>query len=271
MPAIDLGSLSTTYDDHGAGEPVVLVMGTGASGRVWQLHQVPALVDAGYRAITFDNRGFAPGSEPGFTIDDLVADTAALIERLDLGPCRLVGTSMGAQVVTELALARPELVTQAVLMATRGRRDVMRAAMNDTERDLRDAGVALPARYEAVERAVRNLSPRTLNDDAAIADWLDLFEMSPIRWTPGLRGQLELDVKESRLAAYRRIVVPSLVIGFADDLRLPPHLSREVADAIPGAEYREIPGCGHYGYLERPAEVNAAMLTFFASRAPGHI
>lgn len=263
MPFAAVNGLRIEYDDRGSGEPVVLVMGTGARGRVWHLHQVPALVAAGYRVITFDNRGVAP-AEPRFTIEDLVADTAGLVEHLGLGPCRFVGTSMGAQVVSELALARPELVTAAVLMATRGRSDRMRRSLGAAEKVLLDKGIEVPAQYDAAVRAVLNLSPRTLNDDVAVGDWLDLFEMSPTAWTRGVRAQLDLDITESRLAAYRAIEVPCLVIGFADDLRLPPHLAREVADAIPGARYVEIADAGHYGYLERPEAVNDALVTFFA-------
>jgi len=267
MSFADVNGIKIAYDDTGSGEPVLLVMGTAASGRVWHLHQVPALTEAGYRVVTFDNRGVSP-APPGFRIDDLVADTAELIEQLGLGPCRVVGTSMGAQVAAELAVARPELVSQAVLMATRGRPDAMRAAMGKAERELRDSGIELPARYEAVLRAVQNLSPTTLNNDIKIQDWLDVFEMSPTVWTPGVRAQLHLDITESRLDAYRAIRVPCLVIGFADDLRLPPYLAREVAEVIPEARYVEIADCGHYGYLERPDEVNEALITFFAA---GHI
>ncbi|WP_158881416.1 alpha/beta fold hydrolase [Amycolatopsis anabasis] len=265
MPFCQVNGIKLSYDDTGSGEPVVLVMGTAASGRVWQLHQVPALVGAGYRAISFDNRGIAPTDEcpEGFTIGDLVADTAGLIEHLGLGPCRLVGTSMGAQVVQELALARPDLVTQAVLMATRGRQDAMRAAMRDAESELRNGDFNVPAKYEAVVQAVHNLSPATLNDDAKVRDWLDIFELSPTAWTPGARAQLALDLGASRLDAYRAITVPCLVIGFADDMRLPAYLAREVADAIPSARYLELADCGHYGYLERPEAVNEAILTFF--------
>jgi pimeloyl-ACP methyl ester carboxylesterase len=267
MPFADVNGIKIAYDEAGSGEPVVLVMGIAATGRVWHLHQVPALVEAGYRVVTFDNRGVSP-AEPGFTIDDLVADTAGLIEHLGLGPCRLVGTSMGAQVVTELMLARPELVTASVLMATRGRQDRMRARMGAAERELLDSGVELPPKYEAIVRALQNLSPRTLRDDAAIGDWLDLFQFSPTVWTPGLRAQLDLDITGSRLDAYRAIEVPCLVIGFADDLRLPAYLAREVADAIPSAEYLEIADSGHYGYLERPDVVNDALVTFFAAGHP---
>ena len=89
--------------------------------------------------------------------------------------------------------------------------------------------------------------------------------MSPIPHTAGVRAQYDLDLFGSRLAAYRDINVPVLVIGFGDDILLPTHLGREVADAIPGAEYRQVDDCGHYGYLERPDEVNAELLKFLAS------
>ncbi|KPC60524.1 alpha/beta hydrolase, partial [Streptomyces sp. NRRL WC-3753] len=65
----------------------------------------------------------------------------------------------------------------------------------------------------------------------------------------------------------RGITTPCLVVGFADDLILPAHLGREVADAIPGARYVEVADAGHYGYLERPDQVNNALLDFFAQRA----
>jgi pimeloyl-ACP methyl ester carboxylesterase len=266
MPVIEVNGIPLNHTVTGSGPPVVLVMGAGATGRVWHLHQQPALVDAGFRVVTFDNRGIAGSGGGGeFTIDDLVADTAGLIEHLDLGPCRVVGTSLGAQVVQELALARPDLVTHAVMMATRGRDDAMRAAMRRAEQELRAAGVEPPRRHDAIVRALKNLSPRTLNDDVAVRDWLDIFELSPPLWNDGMRTQLTLGMEESRLEAYRGITAPSLVIGFADDLTLPPHLAREVAEAIPGARYEELDGCGHYGYLERPDEVNALLLKFFGA------
>ena len=266
MPVTEINGIPLNHTVTGSGPPVVLVMGAGAAGRVWHLHQVPALVDAGFRVITFDNRGIGDSGGTGaFTIDDLVADTAGLIEHLDVGPCRLAGTSLGALVVQELALARPDLVTHAVMMATRGRDDAMRTAMRVAEQELRAGDVEPPRRHEAIVRALKNLSPRTLNDEAAVRDWLDIFELSPPLWNDGMRTQLTLGMDKSRLDAYRGITVASLVIGFADDLTLPPHLAREVAEAIPGARYEELDGCGHYGYLERPAEVNALLLKFFTA------
>lgn len=120
MTAAVINGRKLAYAEHGVGPPLVLVMGTGSPGRVWQLYQVPALVAAGYRVVTMDNRGIDDG-ETAFTIDDMVGDVAGLIEHLEGGPTVVVGTSLGARIVQELALTRPELVSTMVAMAAFGR------------------------------------------------------------------------------------------------------------------------------------------------------
>lgn len=267
MPTSKVNGITLDHAEVGAGEPVLLIAGSGATGRVWDLHQVPALEEAGYRVVTFTNRGVPPSDEcaDGFTIDDLVADTAALIEHVVGGPCRVVGTSLGAHVAQELALVRPDLVTQAVLMATRGRCDVTRASLRQAEIDLYDAGVEVPPRYAGMVKAMQNLSPRTLEDDGLARDWLDLLEMTAGRMRPGARAQLELDLLPDRLAAYAEISVPCHVISFADDIITPPALGREVAQAIPDASYDVVADAGHFGFLEQPEAVSELLLNFFRS------
>ncbi|WP_369215149.1 alpha/beta fold hydrolase [Streptomyces flavofungini] len=269
MPVARLRGSNLAYDEYGTGDPVVMVTGTGAPGRMWRTHQVPALTRAGHRVITLDNRGIPP-SDPcpdDFTLDDMAADIAALIEHLGAGPCRVVGYSLGAIAVQELLLARPGLVRQAVLLATSGRTDALTGAMTAAELELVPEGAKLPPRFRAYVQALQNLSPRTLNDEESLRDWLAVLELSAVDLS-GVRGQLGLQLIPDRRAAYRRIRTPCLVIGFADDLVVRPHLSREVARSIPGARYTEIPGCGHYGYLENPAAVNAAITAFFTGRTP---
>lgn len=260
------GDKAKGSDVKGAAPLVVLVMGTGSPGRVWELHQVPALVAAGYRVCTFDNRGIAPSFEAatGMTIDDMVRDTAALIEFLDEGPVLLAGTSMGARVAQELALARPDLVRKAVFLAGHGRLDQFQKTLSLGEHELDASGATLPPKYEAALTAVMNLSPATLADPNAARDWLDLFEFTGGPVAPGIRAQRAMDHDFDRLQAYRAIKVPCLSVGFADDRMIPPYLSREVAQVIPAARYQEIPDAGHFGYLERPDAVNKVLLEFFA-------
>ena len=230
-----VNGIDISYSLAGSGPLVVMVMGTGSPGRVWKAHQEPALVKAGFTVVTFDNRGVAPSSEcaEGFTLDDMVADTASLIESLGIAPAFVVGTSLGARITQELALARPDLVRGAVMMATYGRTTVLQETFSVGKRALYDNGVELPPEYEAAITAEQNLSAHTLADDRATRDWLDVMMFSQQKMTPGMRAQLGIHTNEpNRLDAYRRIAVPSLVVGFSDDRRLPVELAREVADAI---------------------------------------
>jgi pimeloyl-ACP methyl ester carboxylesterase len=245
---------------------VLLIMGSGGNARAWHLHQVPALVEAGLRVVTFDNRGVPPSDEcpGGFSIADMVADTAALIEALDLAPCAVVGTSMGAQIAQELAVSRPDLVRRLVLMATRARSDVLRTELARAELELFDKGVELPAVYDAVVRAMRNLSPYTLNDEQRVRDWLDVLELTSSPG-PSHRFHLAVSVMPDRRAAYGQIKAPTRVIAFEDDLICPPNLNREVADAIPGAQFQLMTRAGHFGYLEAPEMVNRSIVKFVLS------
>jgi pimeloyl-ACP methyl ester carboxylesterase len=266
VPLAELNGITLSYATHGRGDPVLLLMGTGSPGRVWGLHQVPALVADGYRAVTLDSRGIAPSSEcaQGFTIDDLVADAAALITHLDAGPVAVIGTSLGARITQELALAHPELVSRAVCLAAHGRSDPLQRAMTAGELALHDAGIVLPPPLHAAFTAIQNLSPRTLADERTTQDWLEVFEFSGSAVGAGVRAQLALGEHPDRLAAYAGIRVPLLAVAFADDLVIPPRRVREVADAVPGARYVEVEGCGHFGYLERPDAVNEVLLAFLA-------
>jgi len=84
------------YEDHGSGAPVVLVHGYLLDGHSWE-QQEAALLDAGYRVITYDRRGFGNSSRPGvgYDYDTLSADLNMLLTELDLHDVTLVGFSMG--------------------------------------------------------------------------------------------------------------------------------------------------------------------------------
>jgi pimeloyl-ACP methyl ester carboxylesterase len=266
MPVVSLD-----YQLVGQGRPLVMLMGTGSPGRVWRLHQTPALTAAGFACVLVDNRGIGTSADStaGMTIDDMAGDTAALIEHLGIGPAAVVGTSLGARVAQELALARPDLVSRLVLMATHGRRHPLAAAITAGRCALHDAGVVLPESYHAAVEAALNLSPASLADPAAARDWLDVIGFSGSRITAGVRAQLAVLDGADRLAAYAAITAPALVIGFADDRVLPPVLAREVAAAIPGARYAEVPDAGHWGYLEQPRLVNELIVQFLTEEATG--
>ncbi len=101
MPFVNVGkensgNIDLYYEDHGTGKPVVLIHGYPLSGRAWE-KQIPVLLDAGYRVITYDRRGFGQSSQPwsGYNYDTFTEDLHTLVTKLDLRDFALVGHSMG--------------------------------------------------------------------------------------------------------------------------------------------------------------------------------
>jgi pimeloyl-ACP methyl ester carboxylesterase len=113
------GSIDLYYEDHGSGDPVVLIHGWPLSGRSWE-KQVPVLVEAGYRVITYDRRGFGESSQPfvGYDYDTFAADLNTLLTHLDLRDATLVGFSMGGgEVARYIGRYGTDRVAKAVLAA----------------------------------------------------------------------------------------------------------------------------------------------------------
>ncbi|WP_189269441.1 alpha/beta fold hydrolase [Streptomyces fuscichromogenes] len=264
MPLLNLDRCSIHYEEYGAGEPVLLVPGSGARGRTW-MYQVAALTGAGYRTVTIDNRGAglsAPVPGP-LSLSELVEDLRDFTEAYFTTPFRLVGVSLGALVAQEF-LTMTNSVRQAVLIASRARPDAYGRALTVADHALTESGTTLPPVYEAAVRAAQTLSPRTLADDDAVRMWLDLFEMSQNDGSgPYAHAQLSAQLTEDRRAAYAAIVTPCLVLSFADDIITPPSRGAELAEAIKGAGHVVIPDAGHAGHIEQPEAVNGEMLRFF--------
>jgi non-heme chloroperoxidase len=124
MPYVTVGTendapIEIYYEDHGAGQPVVLIHGYPLSGRAWD-KQVPVLLQAGHRVITYDRRGFGRSSQPvlGYDYDTFAADLDRLLEQLDVHEVVLVGHSMGSGEVTRyLAAYGSDRVVRGVLVS----------------------------------------------------------------------------------------------------------------------------------------------------------
>ena len=124
MPTVTVGrensgDIEIYYEDHGAGQPAVLIHGYPLSGRAWD-KQVPALLAVGYRVITYDRRGFGRSSQPatGYDYDTFAADLHTLLEHLDLRDAVLAGHSMGTgEVVRYLGRYGSARVANGVLVS----------------------------------------------------------------------------------------------------------------------------------------------------------
>lgn len=272
MSTASVDGVRLSYQVAGDGEPVLLIGGFGMPPAAWHIHQVPALTGAGYRVVTFANRGVLHSSAPPgkYSVAAMTADTAGLIEHLGLGPCRVVGVSLGGFIAQELARLHPHLVRAAVLLASAGRATSFVRAKVWAERAfltaLRDA-----SSYELADTLAFSLPTTVLQNDDTTVD----------RWVRLLRGQARVwSHPDARLAQYHatwdwlldpghtvrlsEVSIPCLVIAFEHDLYFPPRVGREAAQAMPRGEYVEIPGAAHAGWLESADAVNSALLGFLA-------
>jgi non-heme chloroperoxidase len=113
------GAIKIHYEDYGSGTPVVLIHGYPLSARAWD-KQLPVLLDAGHRVITYDRRGFGNSSQPatGYDYDTFAADLKLLMDELDLHDAVIVGHSMGTGEVTRyLGTYGSERVAKGVLVS----------------------------------------------------------------------------------------------------------------------------------------------------------
>jgi len=270
MSVVDLGDVRLAYQARGEGEPVLLVAGCGSPAVAWDLGITSRLVAAGYRVITFDNRGVEPSSSPPapYSVAQMVADTLGLLDRLELRePVRMAGHSMGGWIVETLVVEHPGRVRAAAFMGSANRPTAWEKAISTVERDLARDYPDLPPLFYATE-TLRYLPNSELQDDEVVQGWLSLIaDLEP--WpNPGRLGQYEAclawSTDLSRTTAWPTISVPCLVVAFEHDIDSPPALARQAARTIPGARYVEVPRASHLGVMTHVGPVGDALVEFFA-------
>lgn len=256
MPLVARPTAAIWYESVGDGPPLVFAHGAGGNTLVWW-QQVPHFARR-HRVITFDHRGFgrsscAAGHEQARHFAD---DLAAVLDAAGVGRCVLVCQSMGGWTGLQFALSHPERVAALVLSGT-------------------PAGIATPAVWQALAAIAASSASQLTEpiwDQPHPALAADLFARDPAR--AFLYGQLaalnpagglarialhEVMTEPVQLAGW---TIPTLLLGGAHDRLFAPEVLREVAAAIPGSQFVEIPVAGHSPYFETPEAFNDAVQGF---------
>ncbi|MFJ6718623.1 alpha/beta fold hydrolase [Streptomyces sp. NPDC091259] len=259
------------YEDHGTGQPVVLIHGWPLNGASWE-KQTAALLAAGHRVITYDRRGFGRSDQPsdGYDYDTFASDLNEMLTALDLRDTVLVGFSMGTGEVTRyLGTYGSERVTKAVMI---GVVPPFLLKTDDNPAGV-DAGV-----FKGIEDAIT--ADRFAFMSAFLADFYNVDVLGGERiseqavqasWNVavGASAKGTLDCVQAWLTDFRadlpRIDVPTLIIHGDADRTLPIEATAiPLAKGITGAELVTVPGGPHGLILTHAAEVNAALLAFLA-------
>ncbi|MEV7801966.1 alpha/beta hydrolase [Microbispora sp. NPDC088329] len=259
------------YEDHGSGQPVVLIHGYPLDGHSWE-KQIPALLDAGYRVIAYDRRGFGRSSQPtvGYDYDTFAADLNTLLETLDLRDVILVGFSMGTgEVGRYLGTYGSGRVAKAAFLAslepfllkTEDNPEGVDGSVFEgiLEAVTKDRYAYFTDFYNAFYNTDENLGTRLSEEvvranwnTAAGASWYASAACVPT-WTTDFRADVQ------------KIDVPALIVhGTADRILPIDSTGRPFHRALPQAEYVEIEGAPHGLLWTHAQEVTDALIAFLA-------
>ena len=263
------GNIELYYEDHGTGKPVVLIHGWPLSGRSWE-KQVPVLLEAGYRVITYDRRGFGDSSKPtfGYDYDTFADDLHSLMTELNLREATLVGFSMGGgEVARYIGTYGSERVSKAVFMAAIPP-FLLKTADNPAGVD---GGV-----FEGIKKAIAADRPAFLSK--FLADFFNVDVLGPkqiseevvrLSWNIGAGASPKgtLDCVSAWLTDFRkdlqRFTVPTLVVhGDADRILPLAATGTPTQTSINGSRLVVVKGGPHGLNWTHAEEVNRELLAF---------
>ncbi len=251
MPSVDAAGTELYYERGGGGEPMLLIQGMSATHLAWGA-EFRAGLEPSFDTVVFDNRGMGRSgqAELPFTIADMAADAAALLDALGIAEAHVVGISMGGAIAQELALANPDRVRTLTLGATfcGGPEATLMAP-----EDLQLLGAAYASGDpEKVYRAMWeiNISPDFAEDDSNYAAFRDMGSALPAP-RPVVMQQMRACAQHDTSDRLGRLSMPTLVVhGTAD--RLIGFANGElIARSIP-APLEALDGAGHMFWWERP-------------------
>lgn len=252
MPIVQAGDHELYYEQVGAGDPILLIMGVGATSDYWG-ETFRAELAARFTVVSYDHRGIGRSgrARADFTVADLADDAARLVQALEFAPAHVVGFSLGGMVAQELAIRHPHCVSRLVLAGTSAGGGERPTLTPETLRRLHDAMVcADPA--QAIQAGLdANISERRSAQPEVRAAWVSLVSSArmPLRTV-----QRQLDAAQSHDATTRlgAIDAPVLVLHGSDDRMIDPAHAGPLAAALGGAPVVHVPGAGHMFFWEAP-------------------
>lgn len=277
MGYITVGSENSTpielyYEDQGTGQPVVLIHGYPLNGHSWE-RQTRELLDAGYRVITYDRRGFGQSSKvgTGYDYDTFAADLNAVLGELDLRDVVLVGFSMGTgELARYVSRYGHERVAKLAFLAAL---EPFLVARDDNPEGVPQEvfdGIAAAAKedryawytqfFSNFYNLDENLGSR-ISQEAVTASWNVATSSAPVAAYEVVPAWIE-DFRAD-VAAVRDSGKPALILhGTADQILPIDATARRFRRELPDAQYVEVEGAPHGLLWTHADEVNAALRTF---------
>jgi pimeloyl-ACP methyl ester carboxylesterase len=250
MPEALASGARLNFEDGGEGPPIVLVPGLGMAEAVWA--DARRRLEPRFRVITVDPRGSGQSEKPPgpYTGELVAADLAAVLDAAEVKRAHVVGMSMGGMIAQELALARPERIASLILVSTYAAPDAWATRVLAARRQLiEDVGFAeqfklavhfvfSPQAFRTIPEFIEGLEQRIADNPPDRQAYLSQLDFCLAHDAGGRLGELS---------------APTLVVTGSDDFLTSRIQGAELAELIPGAQYREIPETSHGMVWEEPA------------------
>jgi 3-oxoadipate enol-lactonase len=252
MPKVAVRGTELHFERAGSGEPLLLIQGMSGTHVAWGAPFKGALEES-FDVVAFDNRGIGLServSEP-FTIAEMAADTAALLDQLGWESAHVLGISMGGMIAQELALAHPGRLRSLTLGCTycggpgsqlmpQENAEKLLAAISSGDRDQ-----AIRAGYEV------NLSPAFRADEDAFAAFHEMATSVPAA-RDVIQLQLQAIVGHDTSGRLGEVAAPPLIVHGTVDGVLPYANGEQIAALMPGARFETLRDVGHMFWWEQP-------------------
>lgn len=284
MERLEVNGTVLGVDDRGEGPVVVLLHGFPELAYSWR-HQVPALVEAGYRVVAIDQRGYGssavPESVTDYTLTKLTGDVVAVLDRLDVDVATIVGHDWGSIVTYAAAILHPDRFDRIVSLNVPYRgacwgfptTDFIRENLAERfsyvlmfqEEGAAERGFARDPRYWLNAFYLGGARGRTFLTDEEFDVYVDAFTRGGI--TGPVNWYRNIDTNAAALGHARNEPIghPGLLIAADADPVLPLDLTEGLDRWMPRLDVVVIEDCGHWTQQERPSEVNDALIGWLES------
>ncbi len=256
------------YEVRGTGEDVVLISGLGGNAELWT-RQAQVLSES-HIVVLFDNRGAGRSDAPEgpYTVQMMAADTALLLDTLDIPAAHIVGASMGGMIAQEVALQYPDKALSLTLITTQcgGSHAIGAAEENATAlQELATLDMTPQERARGWLPYTLSQNFREANQDL-VEEYVKVTGQYPCT-TEGLRAQWAALMGYDSWEHLPDIVAPTLILQGSQDKLVPPENADVLGVHIPDSRVVIIDGAGHSLAFEAADRVNELLLEFFAENA----
>lgn len=276
MSKAKLNGVEIDYEVRGKGDPLLLIMGLGASRLMWT-PQLEGLADK-FKLIAHDNRGAGKSEKPEgpYTIRTMADDAAALLDHLGIENAYVLGASMGGMIAQEFALSHPDKTRKVIFACTYAKPAPAVKAMASNlgpmlkQFNPQDALKTADLSIEGIKKnpmlsmlVETNFAPGFIDKEPEKFTRimkLTLEDMSP---PDSFMAQMEACLNHDTTGRLKDLKVPAMVMHGVEDRLLPKTYGDELAELTPNAKYVTIPDTGHAFNWEAEDTFNNAVLEFF--------